>query len=249
MGATGAPPLVAGNWKLHGSLASAAALTAAVAAGTRDAPGVEVVVCPTFAHLQCAADHLDGALKLGAQDLSDRAEGAFTGEVSGAMLVELGCSHVIVGHSERRQLRGEDDALVAAKTRAALDAGLTPLVCVGETADERAGGRARAVVGAQLDALGDAAARGIVVAYEPVWAIGAGRSAAPGEVGEMHAFVRERLAARGAAARVVYGGSVKPDNMNALLECDGVDGFLIGGASLDAAAFCQICRAVADFRK
>ena len=246
--------LVAGNWKMNGSLAMTAQLAAGVAAG---APvGVEVAVCPPFPYLQAAAAALEGSgVALGAQDLSEHASGAYTGDVAGPMLAELGCSLVLVGHSERRHGLGESDERVAAKFLAAAAAGLTPVLCVGETLEEREAGSTRAVVEAQLDAVFralEAAGReagDFVVAYEPVWAIGTGRTASPDQAQEVHALVRERLAGAGANAggtRILYGGSVKPDNAAELFAMDDIDGGLIGGASLETTGFLAICRAAGE---
>jgi len=229
--------LVAGNWKMHGSLAANAALLDALVAAR-----VECVVCVPFPYLAQAAERLKGTrVALGAQNLSEHASGAYTGEVAAAMLGEFGCRYVLVGHSERRQLYGESDATVAAKFAAARSADITPILCVGETLPEREAGRTREVVARQLDAvlakggLGDA-----VVAYEPVWAIGTGRTATPQQAQEVHAFLRQRVTA---ATRILYGGSVKADNAAAIFAQPDVDGGLIGGASLVAGDFIAICRA------
>jgi triosephosphate isomerase len=228
--------LVAGNWKMHGSLAANAALLDALVAA-----GVECVVCVPFPYLGQAAERLRGTqIAWGAQNLSEHASGAHTGEVSAAMLGEFGCRYVLVGHSERRQLYGESDGTVAAKFAAARDGGITPILCVGETLPEREAGRTQEVVARQLDAvltkgaLGDA-----VLAYEPVWAIGTGRTAAPRQAQEVHAFLRQRV---NAATRILYGGSVKADNAAAIFAQADVDGGLIGGASLQAQEFIAICK-------
>lgn len=228
--------LVAGNWKMHGSLAANAALLDALVAA-----GVECAVCVPFPYLAQAAERLRGTrIALGAQTLSEHASGAYTGEVSAAMLGEFGCRYVLVGHSERRQLYGESDATVAAKFAAARGAGITPILCVGETLPEREAGRTQEVVARQLDAVlarggfGDA-----VVAYEPVWAIGTGRTASPAQAQEVHGFLRKRLPE---ATRILYGGSVKADNAAALFAMPEVDGGLIGGASLQAQDFIAICK-------
>jgi triosephosphate isomerase len=228
--------LVAGNWKMHGSLAANAALLDALVAA-----GVDCAVCVPFPYLAQAADRLRGTrLALGAQTVSEHASGAYTGEVSASMLGEFGCRYVLVGHSERRQVFGETDAQVAAKFAAAQGAGITPILCVGETLAEREAGRTQEVVARQLDAvlakgeLGDA-----VLAYEPVWAIGTGRTATPQQAQEVHAFLRQRVTA---ATRVLYGGSVKADNAAAIFAQPDVDGGLIGGASLKAQEFIAICK-------
>ena len=238
--------LVAGNWKMNGSLAANRSLldTLCVPAG------VEMAVCVPFPYLGQLQERPAG-LMLGAQDVSEYEAGAYTGEVSAAMLAEFGCRYVIVGHSERRALFAEDDVLVGRKARAALARGLVPIVCVGETLVERDAGLAMSVIGRQLAAvrevLGVAAMGEIVLAYEPVWAIGTGRSASVAQVAEVHAAIRAWLKAHGVAGgvRILYGGSVKPDNALELFDVPHVDGGLIGGASLAAADFMAICRAAA----
>ena len=229
--------LVAGNWKMNGSRPSIRALLDALVAAD-----VDGAVCVPFPYLGQVAERLRGTrVAWGAQTLSEHAAGAYTGEVSAGMLAEFDCRFVLVGHSERRQLFGETDAQVAAKFAAARAGGITPILCVGETLAERDAGRTQEVVARQLDAvlarggLGDA-----VVAYEPVWAIGTGRTATPAQAQEVHAFLRARV---GAQTRLLYGGSVKRDNAVALFAMPDVDGGLIGGASLVAADFIAICRA------
>ena len=229
--------LVAGNWKMHGSLAANAALLDALVGA-----GVECAVCVPFPYLAQAAERLEGTqVALGAQTVSEHASGAYTGEVSAGMLREFGCRYVLVGHSERRQLFGEGDAPVAAKFAAARAAGLTPILCVGETLEERDAGRTEPVVARQLDAVlaqsdfGDA-----VLAYEPVWAIGTGRTATPEQAQDVHAFLRRRVTPH---TRILYGGSVKADNAAAIFAQPDVDGGLIGGASLVAKDFIAICKA------
>jgi len=226
----------------------------ALLAGLNDrGDGPEVLVCPAFVHLSLIAETLDGGpLALGAQDLSDQAgEGAFTGDVSGAMLVDLGCHYVLVGHSERRSIHGESDQLVATKFVRAQEAGLIPVLCVGETLDEREGGATEAVISRQLDAV--LAAQGVavlehaVVAYEPVWAIGTGHTASPDQAQAVHAFIRAKIAAQDATIaaqlRILYGGSVKAANARELFAMTDIDGGLVGGASLKATEFLQICEA------
>jgi len=248
--------LVAGNWKMHGSLAANQRLLESVKAGAAGAPGVEIAVCVPFPYLHQAAAVLGGAeggnaVVWGAQTLSEHDIGAYTGEVSGAMLRELGCRYVIVGHSERRHLYGERDVQVAAKFGAAQRVGLVPILCVGETLDEREQGATEEVVGRQLEAViavaGVGALADAVVAYEPVWAIGTGRTASPEQAQAVHAFIRGRVAAAdpGVAGRlrVLYGGSVKPPNAPALFAMPDIDGGLIGGAALVAEDFLAICRA------
>jgi triosephosphate isomerase len=249
--------MVAGNWKMHGSRAANAVLLDGVLAGV-GATAAEVVVCPPFVYLADAAVRLAGtAVALGAQDLcAESGQGAYTGEVSAGMLRDVGCSHVIIGHSERRALFGETDALVARKAVAALAAGLLPIICVGELLEERDGGRTHEVVGRQLDAaiagvrsssFGLAALERCVIAYEPVWAIGTGRTATPEQAEDVHAFIRGRIAANDAtiagSMRVLYGGSVKAGNARELFDMPDVDGGLIGGASLKAEDFVAIVAA------
>ena len=238
-------PLVAGNWKMHGSRASNQALLEALLDGIADFPRVECTVCVPFPYLCDVAEKLRGtALAWGAQNLSEHARGAYTGEVSAAMLAEFGCRHVIVGHSERRQLFGESDAQVARKFAAALEGGLTPILCVGETLAERDAGRTEKVVARQRDEVltttGIEAFSRAVVAYEPVWAIGTGRTATPEQAQAVHAFIRKRIFP---ATRILYGGSVKPENAAAIFAMPDVDGGLIGGASLVAQDFLAIVRA------
>jgi triosephosphate isomerase len=242
-------PLVVGNWKMNGSGASNEALLAALKAASLG--DVEVSVCVPAVYLHDVADTLHGgAVHWGAQDCSSHDSGAYTGEISAAMLAEFGCCHVIVGHSERRALHGESDRLVAEKAAAALKHGLVPILCVGETLAEREAGQTEAVVGRQLGAaieLLDKRIDGVVLAYEPVWAIGTGRTASPEQADAVHSFLRARLAqasADSSAVLILYGGSVKADNAAALLGCEDIDGALVGGASLDADGFAKIARAV-----
>jgi len=234
-------PLVAGNWKMHGNRATNRALLDAIVAGVGQ--GVETAVCVPFPFLAQAAERLAGTgVAWGAQNVSEHAQGAFTGEVSAAMLAEFGCRYVIVGHSERRSLYGETDEVVAAKFGAAQAAGMTPILCVGETLAEREAGRTEDVVARQLDAvLRKRAPEAVaVLAYEPVWAIGTGRTATPEQAQAIHALLRKRLTG---GARILYGGSVKPQNAAALFAMPDVDGGLIGGASLVAEDFLAIARA------
>jgi len=245
--------LVAGNWKMNGGLAANAVLVADVKAGLAAIGGqADVAVCvpaPYLAQVQAAV--AGSALALGAQDVSAYASGAYTGEVSAGMLVEFACKYAIVGHSERRAYHGETDALVAAKAVAALKSGLTPIVCVGETLAEREAGQTDAVVGRQVDAvlavLDVAEVARIVVAYEPVWAIGTGKTATPEMAQDVHAKLRGKLAAKNAAAaakvQILYGGSMKPDNAKELLAMSDIDGGLIGGAALKAVDFLAIVQA------
>jgi len=234
--------LVAGNWKMHGSRASNRALLEALISQLDRHGAVEVAVCPPYPYLGQVSELLAGTpIAWGAQNISEHAQGAYTGEVSAAMVKELGCRYALVGHSERRQLHGESDAQVAAKFAAARAAGITPILCVGETLEEREAGRTEAVVARQLEAVmknidfGNA-----VLAYEPVWAIGTGRNATPEQAQAVHAFLRARLSA---GVRILYGGSVKAANAAAIFAMPDIDGGLIGGASLVAKEFLEIVRA------
>ena len=243
-------PLIAGNWKMHGSLQAGRALADALRAGVGAAEGPEMLLCPPHVYVQALGGWLDGSpIRLGAQNLAEPAgPGAFTGEISGAMLKDLGCEYVIVGHSERRSLYGETDAVVAAKFAAAAAAALTPILCVGETLEERQAGRTDAVVRRQVEAVlgsaGVAAFARAVVAYEPVWAIGTGHTATPGQAQAVHALIRAMLgeqdATIAAGLRILYGGSVKGANAESLFGMEDIDGGLVGGASLDAQEFLTI---------
>jgi len=243
--------LIAGNWKMNGLRADGVALARAVADGAAGgaAQGVDILVCPPATLLVPVGEALAGTpVALGAQDCHPAAKGAHTGDVSAAMLADAGCAYAIVGHSERRRDHGEGDALVKAKAEAAVAAGLVAIVCVGETEAERDAGRAAEVVGAQIDGSlpAGASAATVVVAYEPVWAIGTGRTPTPEDIAAMHAGVRRRLGAHLADAdrvRILYGGSVKASNAAAILALPHVDGALVGGASLDAGEFLAIARA------
>ena len=248
-------PFVAGNWKMYKGPVEADVLAMALKKVLVDVGNVDVAVAPPFLSIAAVSARLrHSGIALAGQSLHPAAEGAFTGEVSGEHLKAAGCAYVIVGHSERRTLFGETDALVAAKLQAALRSGLLPILCVGETLAERDGGQAAAVVTRQLDValagLPADQAAGVTIAYEPVWAIGTGRSASPDQAQEMHATVRAFLLSRfpafvGAQARIQYGGSVKPGNAAALLSQPDIDGALVGGASLDADDFFAIIRAAA----
>jgi len=244
--------LVVGNWKMNGALAANARLLDALVTGwPRDDGGEaprELAVCVPFPYLGQAQAALSGSrIAWGAQDVSAHASGAYTGEVAAGMLVEFGCRYALVGHSERRQMHAETDALVAAKARAALDGGITPVVCVGETLAEREANATAAVVTRQFDAVAAALGKDlprIVLAYEPVWAIGTGKTASPAQAQEVHALLRTALGkVRAADVRVLYGGSVKAANAKALFAMQDVDGGLVGGASLDADEFLAIARA------
>lgn len=244
--------LIAGNWKMNGSLAANRELIAALLPGLNAVAGADVAICAPFVYLPQLQPLLAGTrVALGAQTLSEYQGGAYTGEVSAAMLKELGCAQVIVGHSERRALFGETSGQAAAKFSAALKAGLQPILCVGESLAEREACTTETVVGAQLDAvldhLGAAALGQGVVAYEPVWAIGTGKTASPEQAQAVHAFIRARIARHDAAValqvKILYGGSVKAANAKTLFACADIDGGLVGGASLQAQEFVAICQA------
>ena len=245
--------IVAGNWKMNGALSESRNLVAALATGIGAGSGAEMLLCPPFVYLDAASRWLESTrISLGAQDLAGEVEpGAYTGEVAGSMLADVGCTHVIVGHSERRTLYGETDERVAAKFRAAQAAGLVPILCVGETLAEREDGRTATVVtrqlGAVLDSAGADALAAAIVAYEPVWAIGTGRTATPGQAQDVHALIRALIAAQNATIagglRILYGGSVKGANAAELFAREDIDGGLIGGASLDASEFLTIFHA------
>jgi triosephosphate isomerase (TIM) len=236
--------LIAGNWKMHGrspDLAWADRLSALMPLPPRS----EIVVCPPATLLAGMAARVPGWVAVGAQDCAAEPDGARTGDISAPMLADLGARYVIAGHSERRRFHGETDALVRAKAEAALKAGLTPVICVGETLDQRQAGEAQAVVLRQMYAsIPDAAAGRVIIAYEPVWAIGTGVHASPVDAGEMHRALREAWR-RGDSGdlRILYGGSVNPDNAGELLARADIDGALVGGASLDPARFAAIIRA------
>jgi len=247
----GVRPLIAGNWKMNGTLREAATLAEGIRAGLEAVTGADLLICPPFVHLHVAAASMGWkAVAIGGQDCAAEPNGAHTGDVSAAMLADAGCGYVILGHSERRADRGETDALVQAKARAAMEAGLIPVVCVGETEAQRDSGQAEEVVAAQIAGSlpeGFAEAKG-VVAYEPVWAIGTGRTPTEADIGAMHARMRAELVARfrgqGETLRLLYGGSVKPSNAAGILALPNVDGALVGGASLKAADFLGIATAV-----
>lgn len=241
-------PLVVGNWKSNGSRRWATDFVSQCATAVAALPGVELALCPPHVYLADVGTALAGAaIGMGAQDVGVAGDGAHTGEVSARMLVDLGCRYVIVGHSERRADQHESDALVAEKFAAAQAVGLTPIVCVGEHLEQRQAGQTDAVVlrqlGAVIERVGLDALAGAVVAYEPVWAIGTGLTASAAQAQEVHALVRARCGAAGTSVRVVYGGSVKPENAPGLFAQPDVDGGLIGGASLDVDQFAAICRA------
>jgi len=243
-------PVMAGNWKMFKTQAETRAFFSAFAPLVTGATHCDIVICPPFTALAAAKATAQGsAIQVGAQDIYWERQGAFTGEVSPQMLVEAGCSHVIIGHSERRQFFGETDQTVSRKVKAALETDITPIVCVGELLAEREGGRTEAVLEQQfsggLGALTGGQFSRIIIAYEPVWAIGTGRTATPEMAAEAHRFLRGQAARRfspeaAAALRILYGGSVKPDNIKGLMAQVEIDGALVGGASLDAQSFASI---------
>jgi triosephosphate isomerase len=244
-------PFFCGNWKLNGSIAESLALATDVRNGVATLRGADVVVAPSFTALHAVAKRLeDGAVAVAAQNCHFEDKGAFTGEVSASQLADVGCKYVILGHSERRQLFGELDAAVNLKARAALRAGLAPIICVGETLAERDAGETLGRIRAQLDAaiaeIADADLARCLVAYEPVWAIGTGRTASPAQAQEVHAYIRASVARRSAGVaaslRILYGGSMKPDNVRALMAEADVDGGLVGGASLQAESFARMVK-------
>lgn len=244
--------LVAGNWKMHGSLAQNEALLGALIGGMADLAGADCAVCVPYPYLHQAQQQLSGTrVQWGAQDAHQLDKGAYTGEVSAFMLKEFGCRYVIVGHSERRAIYGESSTLVAEKFAAVQKAGMLPILCVGETLGQRESGTTEGVVAEQLDAvmnaLGVQSLRDAVVAYEPVWAIGTGKTATPEQAQAVHAFIRKRVAAAdpqvAQGLRILYGGSVKANIAAELFARDDIDGGLIGGASLIAEEFLAICKA------
>jgi triosephosphate isomerase (TIM) len=254
--ASGRKPLIAGNWKMHNNHFQAIALVQKLAfmLTGKDFDAADVAVLPPFTALRSVQTLVEGdklRLYYGAQDISAHDEGAYTGEVSGPMLAKLGCQYVLAGHSERRRYHGEDNALVNAKVKAALRSAITPVLCIGEPLEVRQAGDHIAYTLAQLDGglagLKSEQVAGMVVAYEPVWAIGTGEVATPEDAQEVCAAIRRRVSAVhgdevAAGARILYGGSVKPDNMAAVMTQPDIDGGLVGGASLDAGEFVRICR-------
>ena len=246
--------LVAGNWKMNGSKAANEALVAGITGGVPQGGGFRLLVCPPFPYLATVAEQIQGSpVRLGAQNVSEHESGAYTGEVAPSMLRDIGCEYVIVGHSERRAMYGESSFQVAAKFGAAQAAGLTPILCVGETLEERETGATESVVdyqlGAVLDAAGIGAFASAVIAYEPVWAIGTGKTASPEQAQDVHAHIRAKLAEQdadvAAGVQILYGGSMKGDNAAGLLAMPDIDGGLIGGASLKADDFLAIAAAAA----
>jgi triosephosphate isomerase len=246
-------PLLAGNWKMYKTVTEAVEFVRGLKEALAGIQGVEVAVCPPFTALYAVARELQGTgMALGAQNMYQAEEGAYTGEVSPIMLKEIGCRYVILGHSERRQYFGESDEVINAKVKLALKHGLTPIVCVGEHLKDREAGNTEKVVGEQvrrsLAGLSAAELAGLVVAYEPVWAIGTGRTASPEDAQQVNAFIRSLLAEMGGReaarqVRIQYGGSVKPDNAAELLGQPDIDGALVGGASLKVESFAAIVRA------
>ena len=243
-------PLVAGNWKMHGSRAENASLVSGLLDLLQPGKRAEILLCPPFPYLMETGRLLkDSGVALGAQSVCAESQGAFTGEVSAAMLKDVGCRYVLVGHSERRQLFGESDALVARKFVAAQGQGLVPVLCVGETLEEREGDQTASVVARQLEAVlavtGVQSLARAVIAYEPIWAIGTGRTASPDQAQEVHAMIRAKVAERdgtiGGSVRILYGGSVKASNAQELFAMPDIDGGLVGGASLKADEFARIC--------
>jgi triosephosphate isomerase (TIM) len=245
-------PLIAGNWKMYKNNIEAMEMVRALVPLLTEASGVEVAVCPPFtalADISRLIDELACDVSLGAQDVYPEDEGAFTGEISPLMLKVLRVAYVIVGHSERREIIGEDDEFVAAKVRAVLDAAMTPILCVGETLQEREAGEAGSKVEGQLkadlDGVGEGEVADMVVAYEPIWAIGTGKTATPEDAQEMCSFIRRWISSSygdeaAASLRILYGGSVKPDNASELMAMEDIDGALVGGASLKAPDFAAI---------
>ena len=246
--------LIAGNWKMHGDLAGAKQLASALDHALLEQPGIpdnlDILVCPPFVHIPAVLDTLavGSAIAVGAQNCAEAEQGAYTGDIAPQMLADMGCSHVILGHSERRARRGETSALVAQKLAAAQQAGLITIVCVGESEDQRDAGQAERVVSQQLDESlpSDCNEDRLIIAYEPVWAIGTGRSATVPDIGAMHTFIREKLREKLAntdSIRILYGGSVKPDNAGDILHTQDVGGALVGGASLKSGQFTGIAQA------
>lgn len=244
--------IVAGNWKMHGSRCDAQTLMESVKKGSKALPQVNVVILPPFVHLQQTQAMLENSgITWGGQNLYLGKQGAFTGEISGPLLVDYGCQYVLVGHSERRIIFLEDLTLVAAKFKAALDCGLIPILCVGESLEQRESQKAEEVISQQLESVielvGIEAFNKAVIAYEPVWAIGTGLTATPQQAQEMHQFIRQQIGKQDIdianKLRILYGGSVKADNAAGLFAMPDIDGGLVGGASLDAGQFLEICRA------
>ncbi len=245
-------PMVAGNWKMHGTRSAAHSLLESIRQGAEEFSNVDIVVFPSFVHLALSEQILEKTqIAWGAQNLYLGQSGAFTGEVSGPMLKEYGCEYVLIGHSERRHIFHEDLDLVAAKLKAAFEAKLQPILCLGETLDQREKEDTEKVIAEQLSSaiavVGIKALANAVLAYEPVWAIGTGLTASPEQAQAVHAFIRQQLAQQDVAladtTRILYGGSVKADNVSGLFDMPDIDGALVGGASLEAKSFLAICQA------
>lgn len=244
-------PIIIGNWKMNGDRDSNERLLKELVATWRQENTVDVVICPSFPYLDQAARELSGTpLLLGAQDVSSKDVGAFTGDVSAAMLADMDCCYAIVGHSERRHNQAESDELVAQKALRVLEKRLTPVICVGETQQQREAEQTLAVIDKQLQPhlarLTQEQLQRSVIAYEPRWAIGTGKTASPAQAQEIHAYIREQLGGAAPKVRILYGGSVKPENAEALFAQSDIDGALVGGASLQANDFLAICRAAAN---
>ncbi len=246
------PKFIVGNWKMHGSLSETHTLLGQLTEAGASFERVEIVVCPPFTALFVAKQELEHSrIKLGAQNCYIGSDGAFTGEISPSMLVDMGCEYVILGHSERRQFFGETDELVARKIFAALEAALTPIVCIGETEEQRESNQSESVlsrqIGQSLSKITSAEAGKLIIAYEPIWAIGTGKTATPRQAQQTHAFIRAELRKKfGSVAndmRILYGGSIKPENAEALFREPDIDGGLVGGASLNATSFLSIIEA------
>ena len=244
-------PVIAGNWKMFKSVSDAVHTAVALKPLVANANHCEIIIAPVFTALKSVADRLEGAnIKVAAQDISDQLKsGAHTGEISGEMLKDAGCSHAIIGHSERRAMYGDTDEFINRKLKAALHFGLTPILCCGETLAERDAGSAEKIVAAQLEndlsGFAPEEVAKMIIAYEPVWAIGTGRTATPEQAQQMHAFIRVWLSEKFGTAlsdglRILYGGSVKPENIAELMQAADIDGALVGGASLEAESFAKI---------
>lgn len=242
-------PVIAANWKMHKTVAETLAFLDEFLPAVKDASGVEVVIAPPYTALYAAGQKTRGTVtQLAAQDVFFEEKGAFTGEVAPSMLKDVGCSQAIIGHSERRQFFGDTDEVINKKIKAALAAGLKVIFCIGESLDQRQSGKTNQVLAGQLDGgLKGIAMDNVVVAYEPIWAIGTGVTATPEQAQETHAFVRSHLKAMygeavADATRILYGGSVKPDNVKSLMDCADIDGALVGGASLQADSFLKLVK-------
>lgn len=243
--------MVVGNWKMNGSLCENSALLSQVTKEWQGESGADIVICPPFPYLAHAQSYLsDSAIKLGAQTVSEQKKGAFTGEVSAAMLADLDCKFVIIGHNERRRIQHESDCLIAQKFVAAQEEGIAPILCVGESLQDRDQGKHLHTISRQLDAVFAQVSKDVfskaVIAYEPVWAVGTGKTATPQQAQEVHQFIREQLGALAEEVRILYGGSVKSTNAKDLFALKDIDGALLGGASLDALEFIAICTAAKE---